>query len=323
MGAYIGGWQLRFWEGLCRTHPALVKFFAENDVTPRYEDPLNVLFKHLVEEAARKRISDGGFLNTILAVPKEEVAPTTSLALALNQSYSSVLAQGGLEGKIQVCSYPDSFSARRGELYFRGADRIHAVLEHSDDQTPLDVYRCFKAGTVSLYNGPMSQILRDKKTLALLSEHQESDVFNEEEKAVLRKHLPWCRVLAPGGADYRGEAVDLLELVLGRREGFVIKHGARARGEGVVVGRMTPADRWEAEVRSAIETREWIVQEYVTSRPYLYHHGEGACLHDAVWGLFCFGSSYGGGFLRVMPYGRGDGIINSARGASEGLIFEV
>ena len=32
---------------------------------------------------------------------------------------------------------------------------------------------------------------------------------------------------------------------------------------------------------------------------------------------------YGGGFLRMMPRGAGDGVINSARGASESLVFEV
>lgn len=52
-------------------------------------------------------------------------------------------------------------------------------------------------------------------------------------------------------------------------------------------------------------------------------HEVGAGPHDVVWGTFCFGDRYGGGFLRMMPRGEGDGIINAARGATEGFLFEI
>jgi hypothetical protein len=66
------------------------------------------------------------------------------------------------------------------------------------------------------------------------------------------------------------------------------------------------------------------VQEHVESRPYLYQLGEqGSAVHDVIWGLFCFGNLYGGAFLRMLPKGSGDGVINSARGATEGILLEV
>ena len=70
--------------------------------------------------------------------------------------------------------------------------------------------------------------------------------------------------------------------------------------------------------------RTMLLQEYVTSRPYLFQCGDrGWARHQAVWGTFSFGGTYGGGFLRLLPLDRGPEIINSARGATEGLIFEV
>jgi hypothetical protein len=67
-----------------------------------------------------------------------------------------------------------------------------------------------------------------------------------------------------------------------------------------------------------------MVQEFVPSRPYLFQHGEdGYAPHEAVWGLFCIGDAYGGGFLRMAPQESRMGAINSSRGALEGIIYEV
>ena len=47
-----------------------------------------------------------------------------------------------------------------------------------------------------------------------------------------------------------------------------------------------------------------------------------AAPHDVIWGLFVFGDHYGGGFTRLIPRGV-TGVINAARGALEGVLFEV
>jgi hypothetical protein len=91
------------------------------------------------------------------------------------------------------------------------------------------------------------------------------------------------------------------------------------------VGRYLEPDAWEARVREAVEEGGWIVQERVESKPYFYPPQPGAAPvpHSVIWGLFCTGSRYGGGFLRMLPEGAGEGIVNSVRGASEGAILEI
>jgi hypothetical protein len=92
----------------------------------------------------------------------------------------------------------------------------------------------------------------------------------------------------------------------------------------VTFGRRTEPDAWAQLVAEAARKGGWLVQERADSRPYLYQLGdEGYGLHNLVWGTFCFGDSFGGGFLRMIPQGVGDGVINSARGATEGVLFEV
>jgi hypothetical protein len=74
-----------------------------------------------------------------------------------------------------------------------------------------------------------------------------------------------------------------------------------------------------------MEQGGWIVQEHVESRPYLYPPRPGAepVPQTVIWGLFCAGWQYAGGWLRMLPQGTGDGIVNSSRGAAEGGILEV
>ena len=76
---------------------------------------------------------------------------------------------------------------------------------------------------------------------------------------------------------------------------------------------------------AAASERRDTVQERVESRPYFYPPQPGAAPvpTTVVWGLFCTGSRYAGGFLRMLPQGVGDDIVNSARGACDGAILEI
>jgi hypothetical protein len=92
----------------------------------------------------------------------------------------------------------------------------------------------------------------------------------------------------------------------------------------VAFGHQTAPGAWARLVEEAVAKGGWLAQERADSRPYIYQVGEqGYGVHNLVWGTFCFGEIFGGGFLRMIPQGIGDGVINSARGATEGLLFEV
>ncbi len=105
----------------------------------------------------------------------------------------------------------------------------------------------------------------------------------------------------------------------------MLKPGLGAGGKDVHVGRYLAQDAWEAQVRRAVEEGRWIVQERVESRPYFYPPRPGAAPvpHTLVWGLFCTGRRYGGGSLRMLSQGVGEGIVSGARGACEGAILEI
>lgn len=323
VGSFLGGWQVRFWEQAFRTDPHLARFLADEGVAPYFRDPLLAMLRHVIADTRRSVRVEGELNLVILVSPEFEM--TGEAGAFFNQTYPALLREADerLTGAIFVCRDPSSLKAQRGQL-FQGSRRVHGVLEYTDGLTPEHVYRCFKAGGIGLYNGPISELLADKRSLALLSGLEESDLFSPEERDAIRKHIPWSRNVAHGETTYRGESRELIDLVLARREELVLKPGAGSQGKGVHIGRTTPQDVWDGLVRTAAGEGRWIIQEHVESRPYLFQSGaSGYGVHDVVWGTFCAGSSYGGGFLRMMPRGAGDGVINSARGAKRGFYFEV
>lgn len=329
MAANLGGWELRYWADQRRKHSGFAGFCAELEAPPAYRDPARELLRHVVADTERQPEAQPGELNIVLAVPGSFVdAVRRTEAVELERLYQEVLGElgGGRRGKLVVTGYPQcDLTVRRGYLY-RGNDRIHAVLEFTEPplSTPSEVYRVFKAERVQVYNGPLPGNLGSKKSLALLSEHEESDRLTAEERETIRRHVPWTRFVREGTARHRGETVSLLDLLAAHREDFVLKPALGSRGEGVMVGAHAAPEAWEQGLRTAAAEGRWLAQERVPSRPYLFQYGEeGAAPHDLVWGVFSFGGRYGGALLRMVPRGTKEGVINSARGAEEGFPYEV
>ncbi len=325
LSANLGGWQVHLWgDAYCKT-PVVARFLAAHGVAARVVDPVRSMVEHVVAESLGHAASGSGELNLALVVDEFKVREPGMVQEALSSLYASVLRQygGGLSGSLFLTTYQGGFAAR-GQSLSLGRAPVQAVVEYTVDVTPPDVFRCFKSGAIQLYNGPVFTILGDKRNLALLSLHEDSDLFDAAERALIRAHVPWSRETTSEMVTYRGEKTALQKLLLARQEDFVIKLATGARGEDVFVGRSTDPGIWRQQVQRTASAPGWLAQEAVRSRPYVFQRGEqGSALHDVVWGLFSFGGTYGGGFLRMMPAGSGDGIINSARGASEGIIVEV
>jgi hypothetical protein len=185
------------------------------------------------------------------------------------------------------------------------------------------VAETFARGGATFFNGPLYLVLEDKRNLALLSANQDAECFDEAERQLVRSLVPWTRQVARERTLFRGEPVFLPELLPSRREHLVLKRATEYAGEEVFLGRVTPAAAWEDLVRQALESGDWVVQELVESKPYLYQTGvEGCAPHDVIWGLFVFGSRYAGVFLRMQPKDRA-AIVNSRQGATQGIVFEV
>ena len=322
LAANIGGWQHRFWEETYMTHPVVTAFAAREGVVPRWRDSLRIACEHLVEDAVASGVADAGELNVVVSSgPYTQWAAEHGRAL-----YAELLREtgSGLTGELWLVESPEEELTFRDHAVFHGERRVHAFIEYGN-VAPTAVMRAQVAASLRLYNGGLTPFLVNKRNLALLSENEELEYWTDEDRALIRAHVPWTRLVSARTTTWRGESVVFPDILFERREDLVLKLGHGVGGADVCVGRCTEPAAWEEAVRRAVEQGGWIVQEYVESRPYLYPPAPGATPvpQSVIWGIFVAGWRYAGSWLRMLPAGVGDGIVNSGRGAAEGAVIEL
>ncbi len=323
----LSGWENGLLSEMLLSVPPIARFVRECGAAVTHRDTFRLVLAHALEEARRDGLIDGGEFNLFVGTrTPEDTAGDREVSRFLDGRYRDTLRQCApeLSGSLSLRNYA-RLEVRDGMLY-DGPRRVHAVLEwhvEAVDSTDAAVLRCFKSGRLHLYNGPASLILNDKRNLALLSAMTGSDLFSPEERALIADHVPWSRQVIPGDAAFAGERARLEDLLRRHRARLVLKKARSVGGVHVVIGRLSSAEEWEAALAAALAAGDWIAQEHVESRPFLFQSGEhGCCPHDVVWGPFVFGARYAGAILKVQPKPLG-GVVNLWRGATEGIVFEV
>lgn len=322
----LGGWENGILADMLLRVPTLQDFLRNHSVRFVHRSPVRGLFRHLIQEALTRDRPERGTLN--IGVGMRGAAPPQAermLDAYLGADYRAALKEidPALRGNLLLCPYPDLVES--GGRVMRGGMPIHSLLEWHNHGTEAITFRALKAGTLDLYNGPVSMILADKRCIVLLSEGAETGTLDGADRALVRAHIPWTRRVLDLTVTYRGEEVSVPRLVLSERPRFVLKKAkaTSAGGNDVVLGRSSTDAGWTEVLRSALAEGDWIVQELVESLPFLYQNGPQGCSpHDAIWGPFVFGSTFAGAGLRVQPKAM-EGIVNLHRGATVGIIFEV
>jgi amino acid adenylation domain-containing protein len=324
----LGGWEAPLWAEAYLRVPVFARFLREERLRVACRDTVALLLAHAVAEARELGTADGE-INVALVTPEHTASHGHHLESWLAGRYAEALRREapGASGTLVILPYA-GLRERAGALW-AGERRIHAAVELHEEGTAAQALRCFRAGTLKLFNAPIRVALTDKRNLALLSELAErGDLLNPAERELAARHVPWTRRLTADSAVRRGAEVWLPEMVLAEREELVIKKARAGRGSAVHLGAATPEALWSERVERALAEGDWIVQERVEPLPAIHQHGErGAGPHDVVWGLFALGDRYGGGFLslahREARTQREGGVINVMRGATVGVIFEV
>jgi hypothetical protein len=276
----------------------------------------------VVDDLRGKGIIDSGELTIAFVTNAEKVSKMAAELYYFDRELQRTIETMGIDlrGRTAACT-ADKLLPAEGGLHLEGR-RVGAVIELGGDGTPPHLYRPFKGDLVGLYNGPLGNILSNKRNIALLSQHAAAGAFPAE-KAFIDAHVPWTRLVVPGEVDYEGKMYSLVELLAERQERFVLKEGSSFGGSGVVLGKFASAEKWRQTLSGALAKGNWVVQEVLESLPYLYQSGEYGCsIHDVIWGPFVFGERYGGVVLRMQPKIAGEAVNLSLR-ATEGIVLEV
>ena len=324
VSANLGGWELPIWESLYLKTPTISKFLREYGLKITNKNLISNLFDHLITVALDKSYNYDTEINIALGIPSRSQGNYKEVELYMNKLYRKnlQLRDNKLRGKIIICDL-NHLNIIDDFIFYKDL-RIHSIIEMHHGLITLEIMQAFKSGNVFLYNGPITGLLSNKLNLALLSEYEDSDNFNLEEREVIKKYIPWTRKIASCKTNYGTVKIKLEDFILSNKDKLVIKSAQGYGGKGIYVGRYISQKKWEGLVKASIKEKNFLVQEYIESSPYLYQTGENGCaVHDAVWGFFVLGSQYGGGWVRVFPKENSKGIINCHQGATVSVIFEV
>lgn len=312
----LGGWRLPQWESLYLENPLIMQFLNQYGVKTKNENLIEMFLEHCIGPAKELASAVGDReLNMVMVLKYHDGKDPENFYLHLDRVFKQLLNRNNpsLTGNLFACDY-QYLDVKNDWVYYKGR-RVHLLTENHTGLVPPPLLKVFNAGHIRIMNGPVTGLMSSKLNLALLSEHGDSAIFNDEERETIKKYVPWSRKVVPG---------ELADFIFANKDTLVLKPSLGSGGDGVYIGRNVSPSQWEKLVNTALHRKDYLVQEVVESISPLYQYGEtGTARYDLTWGFFIFGSRYSGTFLRIMPKKNGPGIINTHQGAQISSVFDV
>jgi hypothetical protein len=140
--------------------------------------------------------------------------------------------------------------------------------------------KAYSANAVCVANNFRCKIPHVKAFFAVLTDEQNGALFSHGEREIIRKHIPWTRVVADVGTAHYGQRIDLLAFVRKERENLVLKPSDEYGGSGVTLGWETSEADWDMAIERALSAKNgvWIIQERIPVRreifPYIADVGK-------------------------------------------------
>ncbi len=140
--------------------------------------------------------------------------------------------------------------------------------------------KAYSANAVCVANNFRCKIPHVKAFFAVLTDEQNGALFSHGERELIRKHIPWTRVVADVETAHYGQPIELLAFIRKERENLVLKPSDEYGGSGVTLGWDSSEAAWDAAIENALSGKNgaWIVQERIPIRrevfPYIADVGK-------------------------------------------------
>ncbi len=168
-------------------------------------------------------------------------------------------------------------SGKKIDLVYRRVLMNDIVARVAECQTLLDAVA---ANAVCVANHFRCKIPHVKAFFAVLTDERNDGLFSFGERELIRKHVPWTRVVADVRTAHYGESIELLKFLRDARENLVLKPSDEYGGTGVKLGWESSEADWDAAIATAVAASQgcWIVQERIPIRrevfPWIQANGE-------------------------------------------------
>lgn len=326
MGSSIGGWQIQSFESIIRDmHPELSN--VETNHTFKSKNTQSIYIKFLVDKTLQFVSSVDQEVNIFFSLNDSlgDKLKKDSV-IFFNELLQVELQKRGLKGSA-LSGNVSSLKLVNGKLLLQNTE-IHCVLALSLDsftQIPPDIFRAFITDKVYFPDHLGVSILGDKRNLALLRILAEENKFSDEDNILILKSIPWTALIETGNLIFKGQDYEFFELLRKKKDQFVIKAANGFQGKDVFVGKFSTIEEWENTIKMALTHKDkFIIQEFSDSIDFLAPNITNEWVpHKLIWGSFGFGTNYGGVWVRMSALQTDVGIINSATGAVEAIVYET
>jgi uncharacterized circularly permuted ATP-grasp superfamily protein len=168
-------------------------------------------------------------------------------------------------------------NGKKIELVYRRVLMNDIVVRAADCKALVEAVA---ANAVCMANHFRCKIPHVKAFFAVLTDERNDTLFSFAERELIRKHVPWTRVVADVRTSYHGDPIELLAFLRSQRENLVLKPSDEYGGSGVTLGWESSESAWDAAIEKAIVAAQgcWIVQERIPIRrelfPWVQPNGE-------------------------------------------------
>ena len=122
--------------------------------------------------------------------------------------------------------------------------------------------------------------------------------LTDEEKDVVKNHVPWTRLVEDAETEYDGKKVSLMAFLRENKDRMVLKPIGLYGGKNVAIGHEMPAGDWEDVLKTALEER-YVAQEYIPipeiDLPVFSENGLEFVPKKVNMNFFAFNGKYAGG----------------------------
>ncbi|GGX16558.1 hypothetical protein [Aquimarina muelleri] len=320
-GSSIGGWQLDDFEGIVRESHDILKN-TQNDF--KFTSIQSTYLNFLIDKTLQYVKEIKNEINVFVIVGNNaEIDSQGEKDIFFDNLLKQKLTERGMSGSVHI-GKASLLKMIRGDLYLNNK-RIHSVLnmDYALKNITPELFRAHIMGSVYFPDHLGTPILGDKRNLAILRELALSGKFDSKNNELILNSIPWTVVINNDKVTFKEQEHNLLRLLKEQKDQFVIKIANGCMGDSVFIGKFLSATEWEKAIEVSIGKEAYIAQEFSDSIDFIAPNISNQWTqHKLIWGSFGFGNTYGGVITRMVDVEIDDGIINSARGAVLGMVYE-
>ncbi len=169
-----------------------------------------------------------------------------------------------------VIAHPQDLEFREGRLYAGdfAIDVIYKRLLVNEfieimDEAP-DLLEAYRERAVCMVNSFRGKLIHKKLLFGVLTDEQFAHYFNDRERTLIDRHIPWTRRFEERRTTYKDNDVDLIAFARQHRDQLVLKPNDEYGGKGIFIGWESDETGWDEAIETALR-HPYLLQERVTT----------------------------------------------------------